>query len=72
MEAADKNKLVVNALIWLAAFAVPALIELIPVSHPPKIFPLVFFVFRVALATLSTCLLFSALSRPNNEIQDGE
>lgn len=40
----DKNRPVaVNLLIWLAAFIVPPLIEMIPVSHPPKIYPLLFF-----------------------------
>ncbi len=62
------NKLVVvNLLIWLAAFLVPALIELIPVSHPPKIYPLIFFVFRLALAACSTYLLHAALTQSNKE-----
>ncbi|MGB7328594.1 MAG: hypothetical protein WBD31_27200 [Rubripirellula sp.] len=52
-----------NVLIWIAAFAVPSLIELIPVSHPPKIFPLLFFVFRAALAGLSTYMLYTALKQ---------
>lgn len=64
--------LVVNALIWLAAFLVPTLIELIPVSQPPKALPLSFFGFRVALAALSTYLLHSALSRATTEIESDE
>jgi hypothetical protein len=61
----------VNLLIWLAAFLVPALIELIPVSHPPKIYPLIFFVFRLALAACSTYLLHAALKQSNTEATTG-
>ncbi|TWT94275.1 hypothetical protein Pla100_38850 [Neorhodopirellula pilleata] len=72
MADSNGNKLVVvNLLIWLAAFLVPAMIELIPVSHPPKIYPLIFFVFRLSLAALSTYLIHAAISRSNTEPTNG-
>lgn len=73
MDSMGKSRLlVVNLLIWLAAFAVPSLIEMMPVSHPPKIFPLLFWVYRCALAGLSTYLLYSALKRPGDGVATDE
>lgn len=62
MKTSGKNKLLItNGLYWLAAILVPAVINLIPVSHPPKILPLFIYGFMFALAGASTWMWNKAI-----------
>ena len=55
MKAQEKRKLLdTNGCYWLAAILVPPLLNLILVSHPPRILPLFIFMYLFALAGTST------------------
>ena len=57
MKASDKKRLLItNFMMWAVAVVIPLLMNLIPVSKPPKILPLFYMMFWIGLAVASTAM----------------
>lgn len=68
MKKADKKSLLrLNVACWTVAILFPPLIKLIPTSHPPRILPLIIFLFWLALAFVSTHAISRTIGPPSDE-----